>query len=59
MRATMFRALDREIVANQQFETASIAICHVSMQLLALAGRESTGTQFVEQMLGVKLDDGS
>ena len=55
----MFQALDRQIVADQQFETANIAGCHVSTQLLALAGRESTCVQFVEQVLGVKLDDGS
>ena len=54
----MFQAIDREIALHQQFETASIAGCHVRTQLLALAGRESTRAQFVEQMFGVKLDDG-
>jgi len=59
MSSLLFHALDGEVVADQQFETANIADCHMRTQLLVLADRESTCAQLVEQVLGVKLDDDS
>jgi len=55
----MFQAFDRKVAAHQEFEAAGITSSRVSAQLLSLARRETACTQLVEQVLGVKLDDGS